>query len=456
MASSQISNSQGRSRPTKYRRWAFTINNYNLDEPWRKVDQLNEQKTIKHLVVGREIAPTTGTRHLQGYIEYFSCRSFNGVTRHIYSLFEGNAHVEIAHSSAKENIDYCTKEDSDPFTYKGTKKESAEGAEKASISEMAEMAAKEGTEACISAFGMDYYVSKNQVDKAANAVRSDMALKKLREVFEEATLKPWQHVVMKLIEMQEDREILFVIDGTGNQGKTWLTQYITLTKEGQCFDSTNKKDVAYALNPEKNIFVFDMTRANEPNMSLQILESIKNGIVFSGKYESGTKIVAGAKVVVMANSFAEKHEDQLSSDRFMILTLKPEMNNVGFEFTFWSGSTKKTITGPNGAPGSIKDIVDDMALKRRRWKRKFCRWGAEMYKWGHNVHKNLRMRQHGYDAATHRMKRPQDFADEEEEPSLTDQGIPDPFETSSDESSEDSNEENEENEHWTVDFSENL
>ena len=412
--------------------WAFTLNNYNTDEPWRKVDELAEQKSIKYLVVGREIASTTGTRHLQGYIEYFNCRSFQGTTRHLYSIFEGNVHLEVAHSSTNENYEYCTKEDSDPFIFKGSKKDNNARIEKADIGEMAEIAAKQGTEVAKAAFGMDYYVSKQAVDKAANALRSDMALKALQCEFENATLKPWQDIVMKLIEMQGNREIPFVIDENGNQGKTWLTQFITLTADGQCFDSTNKKDVAYALNPEKKIFVFDMTRAVEPKMSLQIFESIKNGIVFSGKYESGTKIVAGAKVVVMANWFNELHESQLSVDRFMILHLKPEMQSMGYHFTYWDcQQEKKTCTGANGAPGSLKEIVDRMALTRNRWKRKFMRWGAELYKWGANVHKNLRLRQNGYDEAMHRMKRPQDFADTEEELSLTQMGVPDPFESES-------------------------
>ena len=87
---------------------------------------------------------------------------------------------------------------------------------------MAEMAAKQGTEAAKAAYGMDYYVSKQAVDKATNAVRSDLALTVLKEQFENATLKPWQDMVMKLIELQGDREILFIIDEQGNQGKTWL------------------------------------------------------------------------------------------------------------------------------------------------------------------------------------------------------------------------------------------
>ena len=158
--------------------------------------------------------------------------------------------------------------------------------------------------------------------------------------------------------------------------------------------------------------------------------------LFSGEYESGTKIVAGAKVVVMANSFTELHEAQLSVDRFMILHLKPEMHHMSYEFTYWTkASSKKTVCGKNGAPGSLKEIVDHIALHEKRWKRKFMRWGAELYKWGFNVHKCLRLAQNGYDGKYHRMKRPQDF--EEEELTLTQQGVADPFTDSEGEAEED-------------------
>ena len=255
MTQRQLSNSQKGSKPSKYRRWAFTLNNYDENEPWRKLDELPEQKTMKYLVVGREVAPNTGTRHLQGYIEYFNCRSFTGTTRHLYSIFEGNPHVEVAHSSLNDNYVYWTKEDKDPFVYKGLKKDAGNKVEHAEIGEMAEMAAKQGTEAAKAAFGMDYYVSKNAVDKAANALRSDMALAVLKEQFENATLKLWQDVAMKMLEIQGDHEILFLVDELGNQGKTWLTQYITLTKEGQCFDSTNKKEVVRAKSRKENLRV---------------------------------------------------------------------------------------------------------------------------------------------------------------------------------------------------------
>ena len=177
-------------------------------------------------------------------------------------------------------------------------------------------------------------------------------------------------------------------------------------------------------------------------MSLQILESIKNGVVFSGEYKSGTKIVAGTKVIVMANSFTEAHEAQLSKDRFMILHLKPEMGKVSYEFTYWTTThEKKTIGGKNGTPGTLKEIVNKMALRERRWKRKFMWWGAEFCRWGFNVHPCLRLQQNGYDSAYHRMKRPQDFEKDDEIPSLTQQGVPDPFSDSESESEDESSQE---------------
>ena len=77
------------------------------------------------------------------------------------------------------------------------------------------------------------------------------------------------------------------------------------------------------------------------------------------------------------------------------------------------------------------------------------KWGAEMYKWGADVHKCLRLRQNGYDEKYHRMKRPQDF-NETEELTLTQQGVPDPF-TESEGESDDKYEANSSyHGHWTV------
>ena len=72
-------------------------------------------------------------------------------TRHLFAVFNQNVHLEVAHGTLKDNYDYCIKEDSDAFVLKNEKKASDTKVEKADIGEMAEMAAKQGSEACTGA-----------------------------------------------------------------------------------------------------------------------------------------------------------------------------------------------------------------------------------------------------------------------------------------------------------------
>jgi len=82
------------------KRWCFTWNNY--PEDW--VNQLQFQSSkILGYVVGRETAPTTGTQHLQGYMEFREkLRPKN--------LFPTEIHWSVAKGNKEQNIAYCTKE----------------------------------------------------------------------------------------------------------------------------------------------------------------------------------------------------------------------------------------------------------------------------------------------------------------------------------------------------------
>lgn len=81
------------------RRWTFTLNNYSNDDEL-KIQNYNN----KFLIYGREIAPVTGTPHLQGYIEFKSPKKFETLIRHHPSM-----HWEIARKTRQANINYCKK-----------------------------------------------------------------------------------------------------------------------------------------------------------------------------------------------------------------------------------------------------------------------------------------------------------------------------------------------------------
>lgn len=81
------------------RAFCFTWNNY-TEEDMMFVQSLD----ITYGVFGREICPTTGTPHIQGYIYYKNPRYYSAVKKRL----EG-AHVDIAKGDHEDNYKYCTK-----------------------------------------------------------------------------------------------------------------------------------------------------------------------------------------------------------------------------------------------------------------------------------------------------------------------------------------------------------
>jgi len=86
---------------SRSRGWCFTLNNFSS---W---DQAALEKTeCRFLVFGQEIAPTTGTPHLQGYIYWDDPKTLKAVKK----VVGERAHLTPANGTAEENIRYCSKE----------------------------------------------------------------------------------------------------------------------------------------------------------------------------------------------------------------------------------------------------------------------------------------------------------------------------------------------------------
>jgi hypothetical protein len=65
----------------------------------------NFKTIIKKIIVGKEIAPSTGTSHLQGFIKFTKKMRLWGVR----NLFGKRAHWEAARGSDEANLKYCAK-----------------------------------------------------------------------------------------------------------------------------------------------------------------------------------------------------------------------------------------------------------------------------------------------------------------------------------------------------------
>lgn len=89
----------------KARSLCWTLNNY------READIIALRQygsTVKYLVFGYEIAPTTGTPHLQGYIAWDNPRS---IDKFMKIFITKGVHIEKTRGTAKQASEYCKYED---------------------------------------------------------------------------------------------------------------------------------------------------------------------------------------------------------------------------------------------------------------------------------------------------------------------------------------------------------
>lgn len=85
---------------SRVRNFCFTLNNYTPEEE-KKIQTL---ENIQYLIYGKELAPTTGTPHLQGYIQLQKQIVFSKCTNMIPRW-----NICISKGTAEQNIAYCSK-----------------------------------------------------------------------------------------------------------------------------------------------------------------------------------------------------------------------------------------------------------------------------------------------------------------------------------------------------------
>lgn len=85
------------------KRVCFTLNNPQ-DEDVNRIQQ--NDFLYNYAIIGLEQAPTTGTNHLQGFVNFKRNHRFN----RIKSIIGDRAHIEKAHGTDEQNQTYCSKE----------------------------------------------------------------------------------------------------------------------------------------------------------------------------------------------------------------------------------------------------------------------------------------------------------------------------------------------------------
>ena len=104
--------------------------------------------------------------------------------------------MEIARGSRKDNYKYCSESDRDLNISINDSKNNPTKKEKASTDEMVGMMVKEGIKSVVATFGVDYFIEKARMNRAAQAAEAYETMVQAEQEFKEATLREWQRVIL--------------------------------------------------------------------------------------------------------------------------------------------------------------------------------------------------------------------------------------------------------------------
>lgn len=288
--------------------WVFTVNNYDdaiLDHVSSLVGEGGGD--VSYCIFGKEVGES-GTPHLQGFVSFKTRKRLQQVR----TLFGCNPHLEVSRNIEK-SIAYCEKD--------------------GDVHEFGTRPRKAGTRSDLDAFKAD--VKAGMLDlRTIRDTHSEVYAKYTRfclefiqdnypqKVMEDHELREWQQSLKTLLDGEpDDRTVNFVVDETGNSGKTWFAHwYARKTENVQVLLPGKKADMAYALDSTIRVLFVDAPRSKQGEfIQYDFLEEVKNGYVFSNKYESRVKTLSKLHVVVLMNECPDMAK--LSEDRYNIINV---------------------------------------------------------------------------------------------------------------------------------------
>lgn len=276
-----------------------------------------DDRVHRYLIVGQETCPATGTPHWQCFVQFHKKVRYTSVK----ALFGNSVHCEPTRGTPEQNREYCSKDgcyveygDIKPLREgAGTRSDllaARDASETLTFEELLESEHAPVVARCMQYFRTLYSNRHTQVGRVA--ILEEMA---------NAELKPWQERLRDIVlEPPCPRKVYWLFDLVGNSGKSWMARYLVARHSAIIFTHGKLVDLVHAYESQP-VVVIDLarTQAEKIDHVYQLIESLKNGVMFSSKYDSRTKIFKPPHVIVFANF--EPERAKLSEDRWFIMDI---------------------------------------------------------------------------------------------------------------------------------------
>lgn len=301
------------------RRFCFTLNNFTEEED----TTLRVPDTFQYIKFQHEIAPTTGTPHIQGYIEtkkkvmlttkkHGKSTGFHaqpGCARMVALMCKGSAHANQNYVSKPGGTN--PHEDGEPMDAGAHGK-----AASAELWDQIKLSARAGD---FDAIPSKTYLNirRNLKDEHREYRTSNPRKRKIDAL----ALRPHQAELYEklMVRASKTGHIIVIVDPRGQSGKSHLAKYTEQMHPDivQVLKVNTHQNMAKMMQEHKHIYFIDIGRTAGHKFEWDFAEDLADGHVSSGKYDVEDKHVEEpAHVVVLCNSY---REDSLSVDRVTVI-----------------------------------------------------------------------------------------------------------------------------------------
>ncbi len=264
-------------RAVQAKNWCFTHNNYEIEHIQEAKNTFEAQ--AEKYIFAQEVGEA-GTPHLQGFVRFKAKVRFTFVQK----LFPSwGVHWEKCKGSVKANIEYCTKVD-------------------------------------------DFSLIHGNIPEATRFSPGEQAVLDL--FYLDVEWKGWQQRIISLVNSPPNpREIWWYYEPDGNVGKTFLARWLCIQYRCQ-IGNGKKADVfngiakAMEVDPKNwpRLILLDIPRSMREFVNYGAIEEMKNGFIFSGKYEGAQLIFPPPHVIVFSNE--RPITEKMSTDRWRVVNLR--------------------------------------------------------------------------------------------------------------------------------------
>lgn len=235
------------------------------------LDTITQELSSAEYVIGKEVGES-GTRHLQGYVRFKNAKSFE-----VLKKIMPEAHIEKCKGKHEDNIKYCTK-DGDFLT------------------------------------NMDFRSAQQKIKDEV-----------LESEYSDVVWRDWQQRVIDIIDGPVDnRKVYWFYDRTGNVGKSYLCKYLVITRnviicDGKKDNIFNQVSKMMEEGIQPTVILLDIPRTYNDHVNYSAIESLKNGCLYSGKYEGSQCIFKIPHVIIFSNELPDY--SAMSEDRWDVVQI---------------------------------------------------------------------------------------------------------------------------------------